>query len=202
MGNAVESGANTMSLRLLLADLRSIRLMGLRLLLSQEKSRVEFIDEVTAADALAYKLSTSAFDLVIAHYSLVPDITILPGDHFVLLVAQPDKALFQAARDHGALGYLSDNPPEELLRATLYLCPGDFLIDPAFGRWAFNSAAQNSEQLLLPASLTEQERTIVALRQRSLSEHEIADQLCITESTVKRHLANISAKRKQRRERE
>jgi len=191
-----------MSLRLLLADLRSTRLTGLHLLLSQEKARVDFIDEVAVVNALAYKLSTGAFDLVIAHYSLVPDITILPSDHFVLLVAQPDKTLFQAAREHGALGYLSENSPEELLRATLYLCPGDFLIDPAFTLWALNEAARSSEQPLLPASLTERERAIVALRTSGLSAHEIADQLCIAESTVKRHLANISAKRKQRRERE
>ncbi|MGB8348536.1 MAG: helix-turn-helix transcriptional regulator, partial [Ktedonobacteraceae bacterium] len=78
--------------------------------------------------------------------------------------------------------------------------PGDFLIDPAFGRWAF--AAQSSEQSLLLDSLTQQERAIVALREEGFSLHEIADHLCITESTVKRHLANISAKRKQRRERE
>ncbi len=188
-----------MSLRLLLADLRSIRLMGLRLLLSQEKARVDFIDEVTVIDALASKLSTGAFDLVIAHYSLIPDIAILPSDHFVLLVAQPEKALFQAARNHGALGYLSENPPEDLLRATLYLCPGDFLIDPAFTQWALNEAARSSEQPLLPALLTEQERVIVALREGGLSLHDIADHLCIAESTVKRHLANISAKRKQRR---
>jgi len=191
-----------MSLRLLLVDLRSTRLTGLRLLLSQEKARVEFIDEVTVIDALAYKLSTGAFNLVIAHYSLVPDITILPSDHFVLLVAQPDKALFQAAREHGALGYLSENPPEELLRATLYLYPGDFLIDPTFTQWALNEAVQNSKLLPLPDVLTQQERKIVALREGGLSLREIANQLCIAESTVKRHLANISAKRKQRRERE
>ncbi|MGB8344204.1 MAG: LuxR C-terminal-related transcriptional regulator [Ktedonobacteraceae bacterium] len=191
-----------MSLRLLLVDLRSTRLMGLRLLLSQEQSRVEFIDEVTVANALAYKLSTGAFDLVIAHHSLVPDITILPSNHFVLLVAQPDKALFQAARDHGALAYLSENPSEELLRATLYLCPGDFLIDPTFTHCALNGAVKNAEPCVDADWLTERERAIVALREGGFSLHDIADRLCVTKSTVKRHLANISAKRKQRREQE
>lgn len=201
-GNAVESSANTMSLHLLLVDLPSPRLMGLRLLLSQEKARVKCIDVVTVIDALPRQLSTGAFDLIIAHSSLVPDITILPSDHFVLLVAQPDRALFQTAREYGALGYLSENPSQALLLAALDLRPGDFLIDPVFGRWAFHCATPRSEPIMLLDSLTEQERKIVVLRQCGLSGREIADHLYITESTVKRHLANIAVKRKQSREQE
>lgn len=185
-----------MSLRLLLADLRSMRLTGLRLLLSQEKTRIEFIDEVTIVDALARKLFTGDFDLVIAHHSLVPDIAILPSNRFVLLVAQPDQSLFQAAREHGALAYLSENPSAELLLATLDLKPGDFLIDPTFALWALNEAAQRFEPLPLLDKLTPQERVIHALQEEGRSLSEIADQLCIAKSTVKRHLATISKKRK------
>lgn len=185
-----------MSLRLLLADLRSMRLTGLRLLLSQEKTRIEFIDEVTMVDALARKLFTGDFALVIAHHSLVPDISILPNNRFVLLVAQPDQSLFQAARERGALAYLSENPPEELLLATLNLKSGDFLIDPKFAVWALHEALRSAEPLPLFDALTPQERVIHALQEEGHSLSEIAIQLCIAKSTAKRHSATISRKRK------
>jgi len=148
------------------------------------------------------KLSTGAFDLVIAHYSLVPDITILPGDHSVLLVAQFDRASFHAARQHSFLAYLSEHCPEALLLATLDLKPGDFLLDPAFTNQVLNGATKPAEAIIDIDLLTQQERKIVALREEGLSLQEIADQLCIEKSTVKSHLANISRKRKQRREQE
>lgn len=185
-----------MSLRLLLADLRSMRLTGLRLLLSQEKTRIECIDEVTMIDALARKLFNGDFDLVIAHHSLVPDISILPSNRFVLLVAQPDQSLFQAAREQGALAYLSENPSAELLLATLDLKPRDFLIDPIFTLWALHAASRNTEPLPLLDALTPQERVIHALQKEGRSLSEIADQLCIAKSTAKRHSATISRKRK------
>lgn len=196
MGNAVENSVKAMSLRLLLAHPRFSWRNKLCRLLSQEAG---YIDEVSTANALGNKLYSTSFDLVIAHHSLVPDITILPGDHFVLLVALPDKTLFQAARNHGALAYLSENPPETLLLATLDLKPGDFLLDPAFAHWALNESARNAKPLLLLDALTQQERKIVTLQKEGRSLSEIADRLCIEISTVRRHLANISTKRKQRR---
>ena len=175
-GNAVESSVKAMSLRLLIAHPRFSWRNRLCRLLSQEAG---YIDEVSTVNALGNKLHSTSFDLVIAHHSLVPDITILPGDHFVLLVAQPDKTLFQAAREHGALAYLSENPPESLLLATLDLKPGDFLLDPAFARWALNKAARSSEPLHLLNALTKQEQKIVMLREEGRSLSEIADRLCI-----------------------
>lgn len=75
------------------------------------------IDEVSTADALRDKLSTNFFDLVVAHHSLIPDITILPGDHSVLLVTQLNETLLHAIREHGILACLSENAPEALLLA-------------------------------------------------------------------------------------
>lgn len=165
-------------------------------LLAQELASTGCIDEVDTVNALERKLRSTPFDLVIAHHSLVPNITILPGDHSVLLVAQLDEALLHAAREHGLLACLSENAPEALLLATLDLKPGDFLIDPTFTQWALNEATRNFEQLLLPVLLTQQEQKIVDLQQDGLSRQEIVDKLCIAENTLKRHLANISRKRK------
>jgi len=194
MGNAVESGVKAMSSRFLVAHPRSSRRQRLCNLLSREADS-KYIDEVSTADALRDKLHSTTFDLVIAHHSLVPDIIILPGDRSVLLVAQLDEAVFHAACEHSILAYLSENAPEALLLATLDLKPGDFLIDPTFA--LRKEVTRGLEQLLLLALLTEQERNIVALQQREYSLQEIAEELYIEISTVKRHLANISRKRKQ-----
>lgn len=189
-----------MGLRLLLADLRPIFRAGLRSLFSQAPSSVEFIDEVTTVDTLICKLHSISFDLMIAHQSLVTELSILPKDHFVLLVVQPDRVGFQTALDQGALGYLSENTSPELLKATLDLHPGDFLIEPSFARWAFKVTTTNHEPSMESEALTQREREIFTLRNRGLSPHQIAEQLCITESTVKRHVANIAVKFRQRRE--
>jgi DNA-binding NarL/FixJ family response regulator len=194
MGNAVESGVKAMSSRFLVAHPRFSRRQRLCDLLSREADRT-CIDEVSTADALRAKLQSTTFDLVIAHHSLVPDITILPGSHAVLLVTQLDEAVFHATCEHGILAYLSDYASEALLLATLDLKPGDFLIDPTFA--LRKEVTRGLEQLLLLASLTEQERKIVAFQQHGYSLLEIAEELCIEISTVKRHLANISKKRKQ-----
>lgn len=165
-------------------------------LLAQELASAGCIDEVDAENALESKLRSTPFDLVIAHHSLAPDITILPGNCSVLLVAQWDETLFQAVREHSILAYLSENASEVLLLATLDLKPGEFLIDPAFACWAFDEAAHHAEALSLLDALTPQEQVILALQEEGRSLLEIAGQLCIAKSTVKRHSAAISKKRK------
>lgn len=183
--------------RLLIAHPRRAWRQRLCWLLSQEIANTGCIDEADTVNALRDRLRSTSFDLVIAHHSLVPDITVLPGDHFVLLVAQPDKVLFQAAHEHGALACLSENASDLLLLATLDLKPGEFLIDPAFTNQLLNGATKPSEAIIDIDLLSPQERKIAALRKEGFSLQEIARELCIAKSTVKTHEANISRKRKQ-----
>jgi DNA-binding NarL/FixJ family response regulator len=129
---------------------------------------------------------------------LITDIMLLPKDHFAILVPAPDKELFLAARKHGFTAYLAENPPKELLQELLQLAPGDFLIDPAFANWMLKTVAREDQQNEQIDFLTLRERGIAALLNKGLSHTEIAQQLSIATSTVKRHSANISAKRKAR----
>lgn len=85
-----------------------------------------------------------------------------------------------------------------MLLATLDLKPGDFLIDPAFTYQLLNGVTKQAGAAIDTVLLTKQEQRIVTLQQDGFSLQEIADKLSIEISTVRRHLATVSAKRKQR----
>jgi DNA-binding NarL/FixJ family response regulator len=135
---------------------------------------------------------------VIVHQSLITDILLLPKNHFAILASNPDKEIFLTARNHGIIAYLSENPPQELLQEMRQLAAGDCLIDPAFTNWMLQSIALEDRQNDQIDVLTAREREIAALLMKGLSHAAIAQQLGIATLTVKRHSANISAKRKTR----
>jgi DNA-binding NarL/FixJ family response regulator len=188
-----------MSFRILLADHRYIHRKGYRALFSDEFSLVASIDEASSVDTFQHKLAVSPFDLIIVHQNLVTNLALLPRDHFVLLAIQPNTTLFQAAVEYGALGYLSENTSPELLKITLMLHSGDFLIEPAFVCPMLEVLAADNKIADIVNMLTRREQEVFTLRQRGLSVHEIAERLYITENTVKRHLANIAVKIRQKR---
>jgi DNA-binding NarL/FixJ family response regulator len=81
----------------------------------------------------------------------------------------------------------------------LHLAPGKFLIDPGFMDWYTSLIGSNGhltgEQILL----TPREQEIVALLDKGVSPEEIAERLSIAIATVRRQMANIAAKGKQKR---
>jgi DNA-binding NarL/FixJ family response regulator len=86
-----------------------------------------------------------------------------------------------------------------LLHEILYLAPEKFLIDPGFMDWYTSFIASNGHHIAEQRDLTPREQEIIALLDKGISAEEIAEKLSIAIGTVRRHRANVSAKRKQRR---
>ncbi len=96
----------------------------------------------------------------------------------------------------GASGFiLKDAPGEDIIRAVRAVADGGAWLDPAITpsvvtafRTTHLPRRRQSDRL---GQLTEREREVLALMGRGLSNQEIADDLVVTEATVKTHVGHI-----------
>jgi len=118
----------------------------------------------------------------------------------ILTTFEDDEYVFESLKA-GASGFLlKDAEPETLLGAIRTVANGDSLVDPAVtrrlvDRWAQLEADQSAprhtpDQL----ALTPRETEVLTLIARGSSNREIADQLFLSEATVKTHVSNLLAK--------
>ena len=117
----------------------------------------------------------------------------------ILTTFDLDAYLFDAVRA-GASGFLlKDVPPDDLIEAVRAVARGDALIEPRMTRRLLDefarqptpgSAAQSSEI----GTLTQRELEVLRAVARGLSNSEIAEELYISETTVKTHVAHILTK--------
>jgi DNA-binding NarL/FixJ family response regulator len=124
----------------------------------------------------------------------------LPECHVIMLTTfDDDEYVFEGLRA-GALGYLlKDTSSESLLNAIRAAARGESFLQPSVAAKVVSEFARLSDSA--PASappdtepLTARERDILRLMVDGLSNREIADELVITEGTVKNHVTNILAK--------
>ena len=104
-------------------------------------------------------------------------------------------AVFKA----GAAGYLlKDSSPEELLQAIQQVYQGNASIHPTIAQKLLHTIKQTQTQTQtessLESSLTERESEVLIWVARGLTNQEIADQLVISEWTVRTHVRNIMSK--------
>ena len=124
----------------------------------------------------------------------------LPDCHVIMLTTfDDDEYVFEGLRA-GALGYLlKDTSSENLLNAIRAAARGESFLQPSVAAKVVSEFARLSDSA--PASptadaepLTARERDILRLMVEGLSNREIADELVITEGTVKNHVTNILSK--------
>ncbi len=115
----------------------------------------------------------------------------------LVLTTFDDDELLSGALRAGAAGFLlKDSPAEELIRAVRTVASGHALLDPAVtGRvldaYRTGSPAGSGVQ---PDALTSRELDVLRLIGRGLSNGEIAEELVISEVTVKSHIGRIFTK--------
>jgi NarL family two-component system response regulator LiaR len=95
----------------------------------------------------------------------------------------------------GALGYLlKDSGPQELVRAIEQVYNGNSSLHPAIARKLLEEISQPSGQGGESESLTDREVTVLKLVAQGYSNRDIANELTVSEATVRTHVSHILAK--------
>jgi DNA-binding NarL/FixJ family response regulator len=118
----------------------------------------------------------------------------------ILTTFEDDETVFEGLKA-GARGYLlKDVSSEEMAQAVRKVASGEALIQSRitgkvlaeFSRLAGEKSTARAASL--PVPLTERELEVLQALARGLSNREIADELVITEGTVKNHVSNLIEK--------
>ena len=95
----------------------------------------------------------------------------------------------------GALGYLlKASGPEELVEAIRQVYSGNASLHPAIARKLLEELSETSPQQPAEDPLTEREKQVLRLVAQGQANQQIADQLAISEATVRTHVSHILAK--------
>ena len=193
----------TSPIRVLIADDHAIVRKGIRALLATEAD-IEVVGEAADGkeavekaerlhpDVILMDLVMPGMDGIEATRRITtrqPEIRIL-----VLTSFAEDEKVFPALKA-GALGYLlKDAGPEELVRAIRQVYCGESSLHPAIARKVLQELSRPSEQPPTPEPLTERELEVLRLIAKGKSNREIAEELVISEATVRTHVSNILGK--------
>jgi NarL family two-component system response regulator LiaR len=116
----------------------------------------------------------------------------LPATRVVVLTSFVDDDKLLPALRAGAAGYLLKNaPPQEVARAVRAAHAGEAVIDPVVAGRLVEALAGGEEPL---DRLTPREREVLALIGRGFPNKRIAQELGLSEKTVKTHVGHVLAK--------
>ncbi|HYU74972.1 MAG TPA: response regulator transcription factor [Ktedonobacteraceae bacterium] len=183
-----------MGQNVLIAESRELLRAGLQSVFASDPL-VACVYEAATSEELRKHLVTYTPDLIVVHQSLITDILLLPRGHFVIMATEPDKNMLLAAFAYGARGYLLENTTAVLFHLALRLTRDMFLLDPRITPWLFQCISGDILPTESSEILTAREQEIFELLlSGTLTNRAIGEKLCISEATVKTHLAHIFRK--------
>ena len=193
----------TAAIRVLIADDHAILRKGIRALLGTEPD-IEVVGETsdgleTVVQAEALRPDVILMDLVMPEMDGIEATRRItaeqPGVRILVLTSfAADDKVFPAIKA-GALGYiLKDSGPAELVQAIHQVHQGQPSLGPSIALKMLQELAHPSQQPPTPDPLSEREMEVLRLLAQGKSNREIADQLVITELTVRTHVSNILGK--------
>ncbi len=191
------------SIRVLITDDHSIVRKGIRALLATEPD-IEVVGEAgdgaeAAAQAQALRPDVILMDLVMPKVDGIEATRRIlaqqPGMRILVLTSfAADDKVFPAIKA-GALGYLlKDSGPDELVQAIHQVHRGEPSLEPSIARKVLLELSQPPKTPLTAEPLTEREVDVLRLVAQGRSNRDIADELVITEMTVRTHVSNILSK--------
>jgi NarL family two-component system response regulator LiaR len=191
-------------IRVLITDDHSIVRKGIRALLATEPD-IEVVGEAgdgaeAAAQAQALRPDVILMDLVMPKVDGIEATRRIlaqqPGMRILVLTSfAADDKVFPAIKA-GALGYLlKDSGPEELVQAIHQVHRGEPSLEPSIARKVLMELSQPPTKTPLTAEpLTGREVDVLRLVAQGRSNRDIAEELVITEMTVRTHVSNILSK--------
>ena len=122
-----------------------------------------------------------------------------PAPRIVVLTTFDDDEFVYAALRAGCSGFLlKDMPPQQLLSAVTATLSADLLVAPARVRRLVERHAVHQQQPRTEADgtsiLTGREAEVLGFVAKGLANEEIAEHMCVSESTVKTHLHRVMTK--------
>lgn len=188
------------NIRILIADDHAIVREGLRSLISTEPG-LELVAEASNGVEAVHKVRALKPDVILLDMMMprldglgaiqeiiqeFPDARILVLTSF----AEDDKVL--PAIKAGALGYLlKDSSPQELLLAIQNVARGEASLHPTIARKLMRELNQPPGLPPTTDPLTEREVEVLRLVAQGLSNDDIAEQLVLSERTVRTHVSHI-----------
>ncbi len=193
-------------IRVLICDDHALFRRGLIMVLESEEG-MEVVAEAEDGEDALRKAEEAAPDVVLmdvrmprmsgieatrAIAAAVPTTKIL-----MLTVSDEEEDLYEAVKA-GATGYLlKEISIEEVANAIRAVVTGQSLISPSMASKLlneFNNLAKQAQQRVAVPKLTDRELQVLKLVAQGMSNREVADQLFISENTVKNHVRNILEK--------
>jgi DNA-binding NarL/FixJ family response regulator len=196
-----------MSISVLIADDQALVRAGFRMILETDKDLRVVAEADDGAQAVEACRRTRP-DLVLMDIRM-PVMDGLEATRRIVAAKDPPRVLMLTTFDHdeyvfdalvaGASGFLlKDVAPEQLLAGIRVIAHGDSLLSPSVTRRLIESFVRDHPRTPQPPpgleELTARELEIFGLIARGLSNAEIAEQLVVSSTTIKTHVARVLIK--------
>ncbi len=209
MGDVGDPGAQLTAedgIRVLICDDHALFRRGLVMVLESEDG-IEVVAEAEDGEDAVAKAAEAAPDVILMDVRMPKmsgiDATraiaeVVPTAKILMLTVSDDEEDLYEAVKAGATGYLlKEISIEEVANAIRAVMSGQSLISPSMASKLlseFNNLAKQAQQKVMAPRLTDRELQVLKLVAKGLSNREVAEELFISENTVKNHVRNILEK--------